>query len=96
MGKLYNRYQLDMVGSEVPLLEMQDVICLLKDKKVLYIQKDHLSARLDICRLVQCVCVMERVPIIHSSYDVYMRNIVNDMSACMITEVIQVSLIQPI
>lgn len=75
-----------MVGSEVPLLEMQDVICLLKDKKVLYIQKDHLSARLDICRLVQCVCVMERVPIIHSSYDVYMRNIVNDMSACMITE----------
>ncbi|CAB1338211.1 unnamed protein product [Coregonus sp. 'balchen'] len=29
---------------------MENVICLLKDNKELYIQKDHLSARLDICR----------------------------------------------
>lgn len=52
MGKLYIRYQLDVADSEDPVLEIQDVICLLKDKKELYIQKDHLSARLDICRFV--------------------------------------------
>lgn len=52
MGKLYIRYQLDVADSEDPLVEMQDVICLLNDKKELYIQKDHLSAKLDICRCV--------------------------------------------
>lgn len=50
VGKLYIRYQLDVVDSDCPLVEMQDVICLLKDRKELYIQKDHLDARLDICR----------------------------------------------
>lgn len=53
MGKLYIRYQLDVADSEV--VEVRDVNCLLKDKKELYIQKDHLSAKLDICRCV-CVC----------------------------------------
>lgn len=56
MGKLYIRYQLDVADSEV--VEVRDVNCLLKDKKELYIQKDHLSAKLDICRCVGgCVCV---------------------------------------
>ncbi|XP_029383980.1 uncharacterized protein LOC115060244 isoform X2 [Echeneis naucrates] len=50
VGKLYIRYQLDVTDSDEPLVEVQDVICLLKDEKELYIQKDHLSARLDICR----------------------------------------------
>lgn len=50
MGKLYIRYQLDVADSEV--VEVRDVNCLLKDKKELYIQKDHLSAKLDICRCV--------------------------------------------
>lgn len=52
VGKLYMRYQLDVVDSDEPVVEMEDVICLLKDKKELYIQKDYLSAKLDICRLV--------------------------------------------
>uniref|UniRef100_A0A665WXC1 Wu:fj29h11 n=1 Tax=Echeneis naucrates TaxID=173247 RepID=A0A665WXC1_ECHNA len=53
VGKLYIRYQLDVTDSDEPLVEVQDVICLLKDEKELYIQKDHLSARLDICRSVE-------------------------------------------
>lgn len=55
MGKLYIRYQLDVADSDEAVVELQDVICLLKDEKELYIQKDHLSAKLDICRCV-CVC----------------------------------------
>nr|XP_046232573.1 protein NO VEIN isoform X2 [Scatophagus argus] len=55
VGKLYIRYQLDDAGDEV--VEVQDVNCLLKDEKELYIQKDHLSANLDICReLVKLFC----------------------------------------
>uniref|UniRef100_A0A3B4U8I9 Wu:fj29h11 n=1 Tax=Seriola dumerili TaxID=41447 RepID=A0A3B4U8I9_SERDU len=50
VGKLYIRYQLDVADIDVPVVELQDVICLLKDEKELYIQKDHLTARLDICR----------------------------------------------
>lgn len=46
VGKLYIRYEL--LDSE--LVEVQDVNCLLKDGKELYIQKDHLNAKLDICR----------------------------------------------
>ncbi|XP_048869160.1 uncharacterized protein wu:fj29h11 isoform X2 [Brienomyrus brachyistius] len=49
VGKLYIQYQLS-IPSEEPLFEKEDAICLLKDKKELYIQKDHLSAKLDICR----------------------------------------------
>ncbi|XP_031729731.1 protein NO VEIN isoform X1 [Anarrhichthys ocellatus] len=57
VGKLYIRYQLDLADSEDALVEVQDVICLLKDEKELYIQKDHLSAKLDICReLVKLFC----------------------------------------
>lgn len=52
MGKLYIRYQLDVPDSEEPVIELQDVICLLKDEKELYIQKDNLSAELEIGRFV--------------------------------------------
>ncbi|XP_059892948.1 uncharacterized protein wu:fj29h11 isoform X3 [Gadus macrocephalus] len=66
VGKLYIRYQLSVGGGgdppdpdqEQPLLEMQDVVCLLRDDKELYIQKDHLTAHMDICReLVKLFCV---------------------------------------
>ncbi|KAM9410935.1 uncharacterized protein ACWYII_025836 isoform 8-T9 [Salvelinus alpinus] len=50
VGMLYTRYLLSVSDEEHPVVEMEDVICLLKDNKELYIQKDHLSARLDICR----------------------------------------------
>ncbi|CAG5911609.1 unnamed protein product [Menidia menidia] len=57
VGKLYIRYQLDVADDEDPLIELQDVICLLKDEKEFYIQKDHLTAKLDICReLVKLFC----------------------------------------
>lgn len=48
VGKLYIRYEI----SDSELVEVQDVNCLLKDGKELYIQKDHLTAKLDICRCV--------------------------------------------
>lgn len=50
MGKLYIRYELDV--SDNVMVEVKDVNCLLKDEKELYIQKDHLTAKLDICRCV--------------------------------------------
>ncbi|XP_072230072.1 uncharacterized protein [Leuresthes tenuis] len=57
VGKLYIRYQLDVPDSKDPVIEIQDVICLLKDEKEFYIQKDHLDAKLDICReLVKLFC----------------------------------------
>ncbi|XP_035467715.2 protein NO VEIN isoform X3 [Scophthalmus maximus] len=57
VGKLYIRYQLDVADSDEAVVEMEDVICLLKDEKEFYIQKDHLSAKLDICReLVKLFC----------------------------------------
>ncbi|XP_029953318.1 protein NO VEIN isoform X2 [Salarias fasciatus] len=57
VGRLYIRYQLNQADGEDPAVELQDVICLLKDDKELYIQKDHLSAQLDICReLVKLFC----------------------------------------
>uniref|UniRef100_A0A8C4TJJ4 Wu:fj29h11 n=1 Tax=Erpetoichthys calabaricus TaxID=27687 RepID=A0A8C4TJJ4_ERPCA len=49
VGKLYILYELRLSNME-PLIEKEDVICLLKDNKELYIQKDHLNARLQICR----------------------------------------------
>lgn len=49
VGKLYIHYRLE-VPDEDPIFESEDIICLLKDKKELYIHKDHLSARLDIGR----------------------------------------------
>lgn len=57
VGKLYIRYQLDVSESDEAVVELQDVICLLKDEKELYIQKDHLSCKLDICRCVFVMCV---------------------------------------
>ncbi|XP_041670873.1 protein NO VEIN isoform X2 [Cheilinus undulatus] len=56
VGKLYIRYQLDIPEGE-ELVELQDVDCLLKDQKELCIQKDHLSAKLEVCReLVKLFC----------------------------------------
>ncbi|XP_051770945.1 uncharacterized protein wu:fj29h11 [Ctenopharyngodon idella] len=49
VGKLYIHYRLE-VPDEKPIFESEDIICLLKDQKELYIHKDHLSARLDIGR----------------------------------------------
>ncbi|XP_050980031.1 uncharacterized protein wu:fj29h11 isoform X2 [Labeo rohita] len=49
VGKLYIHYQLEVPGEDA-IFESEDIICLLKDKKELYIHKDHLSAKLDICR----------------------------------------------
>ncbi|XP_056326181.1 uncharacterized protein wu:fj29h11 isoform X1 [Danio aesculapii] len=49
VGKLYIHYRLEL-PDESPIFESEDIICLLKDQKELYIHKDHLSARLDICR----------------------------------------------
>ncbi|XP_074476701.1 uncharacterized protein LOC141758850 isoform X3 [Sebastes fasciatus] len=57
VGKLYIHYLMDVADSEDVLVELQDVTCLLVDEKELYIQKDHLSAKLDICReLVKLFC----------------------------------------
>lgn len=50
VGKLYIRYELEV--SDNVMVEVQDINCLLKDEKELYIQKDHLTAKLDICRCV--------------------------------------------
>lgn len=50
VGKLYIRYELEV--SDNVMVEVQDITCLLKDEKELYIQKDHLTAKLDICRCV--------------------------------------------
>uniref|UniRef100_W5MY83 Wu:fj29h11 n=1 Tax=Lepisosteus oculatus TaxID=7918 RepID=W5MY83_LEPOC len=49
VGKLYIQYQLNLPDEE-PLYEREDVICLLKDNKELYIQKDHITSTLDIWR----------------------------------------------
>ncbi|KAL0180179.1 hypothetical protein M9458_025621, partial [Cirrhinus mrigala] len=48
VGKLYIHYRLEVPGED-PIFESEDIICLLKDKKELYIHKDQLSAKLDIC-----------------------------------------------
>lgn len=52
MGKLYIRYQLDVADTEEPVIELQDVSCLLKDEKEFYIQKDHVTDKMEICRFV--------------------------------------------
>ncbi|XP_008291034.1 uncharacterized protein LOC103365383 isoform X2 [Stegastes partitus] len=52
VGKLYIHHQLEVADDEDAVIELQDVICLLKDEKELYIQKDHLNSKLDICRYV--------------------------------------------
>uniref|UniRef100_M3ZT74 Wu:fj29h11 n=1 Tax=Xiphophorus maculatus TaxID=8083 RepID=M3ZT74_XIPMA len=62
VGKLYIRYQLDVAGNENAVIELQDVICLLKDEKELYIQKDHVNEKLEILRFVSLnveICIRE-------------------------------------
>ncbi|XP_062381766.1 uncharacterized protein wu:fj29h11 isoform X2 [Sardina pilchardus] len=49
VGELYIHYHLKVPDGEA-VYEKEDVICLLKDKKELYIQKDYLKSKLDICR----------------------------------------------
>ncbi|KAJ8246365.1 hypothetical protein GJAV_G00266920 [Gymnothorax javanicus] len=49
VGKLYRVYRLSL-PEERFITEQEDVICLLKDNKEFYIQKDYLSAKLDISR----------------------------------------------
>ncbi|KAM6951488.1 uncharacterized protein FYW47_015000 [Aplochiton taeniatus] len=49
VGRLYICYQLS-VSEEESVTEVEDVICLLMDQRDLYIQKDNLSAKLDVCR----------------------------------------------
>ncbi|XP_046709697.1 protein NO VEIN-like isoform X1 [Silurus meridionalis] len=49
VGKLYIYYRLEQ-PDQTPILESDDIICLLKDRKELYIQKDHLSSKMAICR----------------------------------------------
>ncbi|XP_014916077.1 uncharacterized protein LOC106964848 isoform X1 [Poecilia latipinna] len=57
VGKLYIRYQLDVAGNENAVIELQDEICLLKDEKNLYIQKDHVHEKLEILsELVKLFC----------------------------------------
>ncbi|KAM6897522.1 uncharacterized protein FYW49_018807 [Xenentodon cancila] len=57
VGKLYICYQLDIAEGEDPLIELQDVRCLLKDEKEFYIQKDHIHDKLEICsELVKLFC----------------------------------------
>ncbi|XP_013889472.1 uncharacterized protein LOC106536698 [Austrofundulus limnaeus] len=61
VGKLYIRYQLDVADSEDTVIELKDVICLLKDEKELYIQKDHLTDTMEICsELVKLFCTDSR------------------------------------
>ncbi|TSK14591.1 Sacsin [Bagarius yarrelli] len=49
VGMLYINYRLEQ-PDESPIVESEDIICLLKDRKELYIQKDHLSSKMAICR----------------------------------------------
>uniref|UniRef100_A0A8C9SPC0 Wu:fj29h11 n=1 Tax=Scleropages formosus TaxID=113540 RepID=A0A8C9SPC0_SCLFO len=49
VGKLYIQYQLNLPDQD-PVFEKEDVFCLLKDRRELYIQKDHLSDKLEVCR----------------------------------------------
>lgn len=49
VGKLYIYYRLEQ-PDESPIVESEDIICLLKDRRELYIQKDHLSSKMAICR----------------------------------------------
>ncbi|XP_035259283.1 protein NO VEIN isoform X1 [Anguilla anguilla] len=49
VGKLYRVYRMNL-SDEQSITEQKNVICLLKDNKEFYIQKDHLTAKLDISR----------------------------------------------
>uniref|UniRef100_A0A4W3JPJ6 Wu:fj29h11 n=2 Tax=Callorhinchus milii TaxID=7868 RepID=A0A4W3JPJ6_CALMI len=50
VGKLYLQYQLTLPNTET-LYEKEDIVCHLKgNKELLYIQKDHIASRTDICR----------------------------------------------
>ncbi|XP_051958401.1 uncharacterized protein wu:fj29h11 isoform X1 [Xyrauchen texanus] len=60
VGKLYIHYRLEVSDGD-PIFESEDIICLLKDKKELYIHKDHLSAKLDICRELVKLFTAEKI-----------------------------------
>ncbi|XP_051888907.1 uncharacterized protein wu:fj29h11 isoform X2 [Pristis pectinata] len=49
VGKLYLYYQLTLPNAS-PVFEKEDIVCHLKNKKTFYIQKDHITSFIDICR----------------------------------------------
>ncbi|XP_076856187.1 uncharacterized protein LOC143510575 isoform X2 [Brachyhypopomus gauderio] len=60
VGKLYIYYCLEQ-PDERPIVESDDIICLLKDRKDLYIQKDHMLPKLDICRELVKLFTTEKI-----------------------------------
>ncbi|XP_028845943.1 uncharacterized protein LOC114796163 isoform X2 [Denticeps clupeoides] len=48
VGELYLHYTLTLPDG-VEIFQREDIICLLKDKRELYIQKDHLNTKLELC-----------------------------------------------
>ncbi|XP_032900561.1 protein NO VEIN-like isoform X2 [Amblyraja radiata] len=49
VGKLYLYYQLTL-PDKPPVFEQENIDCHLKNKKTFYIQKDHVTSFIDICR----------------------------------------------
>ncbi|XP_055510244.1 uncharacterized protein wu:fj29h11 isoform X2 [Leucoraja erinacea] len=49
VGKLYLYYQLTL-PDKPPVFEQENINCHLKNKKTFYIQKDHVTSFIDICR----------------------------------------------
>ncbi|XP_072098501.1 uncharacterized protein [Mobula birostris] len=49
VGKLYLYYQLTLPDAD-SVFEKEDIVCHLKSKKTFYIQKDHITSHIDICR----------------------------------------------
>ncbi|XP_060795619.1 uncharacterized protein wu:fj29h11 isoform X3 [Neoarius graeffei] len=49
VGKLYIYYRLEQPDESL-IVESEDIVCLLKDRKEFYIQKDHLSSKMAIYR----------------------------------------------
>lgn len=58
MGNLYINYRLEL-PDESPILESEDIICLLKDRKELYIQKDYLTSKTAICRYLSSALITQ-------------------------------------
>lgn len=54
VGKLYISYRLEQPDESL-IVENEDIICLLKDRKELYIQKDYLASKSAICRYNYCI-----------------------------------------
>ncbi|XP_043571064.1 protein NO VEIN isoform X1 [Chiloscyllium plagiosum] len=49
VGKLYLHYKLTLPDNSI-VYENENIVCHLKDSKEFYIQKDHITSRIDICR----------------------------------------------